>query len=226
MHDHGALHGGKQVLDGVGDEFCDVPPVHYTAGNAPYREGHSGGSTPPLTAPPEDVTFRAAWSLDAFHLHAHVIDPSILVSNDDSMLWNGDEVEIYVAGSPDFSVTYPAGTNVNAIQIGIVPPSGVVGARGVVYLGQSHQPLDSQYFAARLVPGGYEVEVQLPWAGTATPTMAGDTMGFYFGLSAQDTPGVGREEFASLPVPAVSGSTCPHRRRCHGATIGRGVTRR
>ena len=199
----------KQVVDGVGDEFCDVPPVHYTAGNAPYREGHSGGSAPPTTAPPEEVTFRAAWSLDAFHLHAQVIDPTIIESNDDSMFWNGDEVEIFVAGSPDFSVTYPAGTSANAIEIGIVPPSGLVGARGIVYLGQSHQALDSQYFAARLVPGGYEVEVQLPWAGTAKPTQAGDTMGFYFGLSTQDTVGVGREEYASLPVPAVSGSTCP-----------------
>jgi hypothetical protein len=199
----------KQVVDGVGDEFCNIPPVHYTAANAPYREGHSSGSLPPSTAPTEAVTFRAAWSLDAFHLHAHVDDAAIYESNDNSTLWNGDEIEIFVAGGPNFSVTYPGGTDSNSIEVGIVPPAGLVGARGVVYLGQNRQPLDSKYFAARLVPGGYEVEVQIPWQGTAKPTQAGDTMGFYFGLSTQDTAGVGREEYASLPVVAVSGSTCP-----------------
>jgi len=199
----------KQVVDGIGDEFCDIPAVHYTAANAPYREGHTGGSPPPATPPPEDVTFRAAWSLDAFHLHAHVNDPSIYESNDDSMFWNGDEVEVFVAGGPNFTVTYPAGTDANSMEVGIVPPNGLTGARAIVYLGQSHVALDAQYYAARLVPGGYEIELQLPWAGTAKPTMAGDTMGFYFGLSTQDTPGVGREEYASLPVPAVAGSTCP-----------------
>ena len=198
-----------QVVDGVGDEFCNVPAVHYTAANAPYREGHTGGSPPPTTAPPEDVTFRAAWSLDAFHLHAHVTDPSIFVSNDDSMFWNGDEIEVFVAGSLDFTCTYPAGTSANAMEVGIVPPSGLTPARAIVYLGQGHVALDSQYFAARLVSDGYEVELRLPWAGTAKPTMAGDTMAFYFGLSTQDTVGVGREEYASLPVPAVAGSTCP-----------------
>lgn len=199
-----------QVVDGIGDEFCNVPPVHYTAANAPYREGHSGGSAPPLTAPPETVTFRAAWSVDAFHLHAHVDDPSIYESNDNTTLYNGDEIEIFVAGGPNFSVTYPAGTDSNSIEIGVVPPAGLVGARGVVYLGQNRQTLDSQYFAARLVPGGYEVEVKLPWQGTAKPTQAGDTMGFYFGLSTQDTAGVGREEYASLPVTTFAGaSSCP-----------------
>jgi hypothetical protein len=199
----------KQVLDGIGDEFCNVPPVHYTAANAPYREGHTAGSPAPLTPPVEAVTFRAAWSPDAFHLHAHVDDPSIFESTDLTTLWNGDEVEIFVAGGTNYSVTYPDGTNANAIQIGIVPPMGIVAARGVVYLGQTRQPLDSQYFAARLVSGGYEVEVQLPWPGTAKPSQAGDTIGFYFGLSAQDNASVGREEYASLPVVAVSGSTCP-----------------
>jgi hypothetical protein len=199
----------QQVLDGVGDEFCNVPPVHFTAANAPYREGPSAGSPPPLTAPPEAVTFRAAWSLDAFHLHAHVDDPTILESNDNSTLWNGDEIEIFVAGSPNYSVTWPTGTDANSIQIGIVPPSGLVGARAVVYLGTNRQPLDSKYFAARLVTGGYEVEVQLPWQGTAKPTQPGDTMGFSFGLSTSDTVGAGREEYAGLPVAAVTGSTCP-----------------
>jgi hypothetical protein len=199
----------SQIVDGVGDEFCNVPPVTFTTANAPYREGHTAGSAAPLTPPSGSVTFRAAWSLDAFHLHAHVVDPTILESNDNSMLWNGDEIEIFVAGSTDFSVTYPTGTNANAIQIGIVPPSGLVGARGVVYLGQNRQTLDSQYFAARLVAGGWEAEVKLPWQGTAKPTGAGDKMGFYFGLSAQNTAGVGREEYASLPVPAVTGGTCP-----------------
>ena len=35
-------------------------------------------------------------------------------------------------------------------------------------------------------------------------------MGFYFGLSTQDTAGVGREEYASLPVTTFAGaSSCP-----------------
>jgi hypothetical protein len=52
--------------------------------------------------------------------------------------------------------------------------------------------------------------VKIPWQGTAKPTQAGDTMGFYFGLSTQDTAGAGREEYASLPVTLFAGtSACP-----------------
>jgi hypothetical protein len=200
----------KQVVDGIGDEFCNVPPVHFTAGNAPYREGGNGIATaPPFPPPPEEITFRAAWSADAFHLHAHVVDPSIFVNADLNTLWNGDELEIFAAGGSNFTVTYPNGTSANAMEIGVAPPQGLVPARGVIYLGQNRVALDQKYWAVRTVADGYEVEVQLPWAGTAIPAGAGATLGFHLGLSTQDTDGVGREEYASLPVPGLAGSTCP-----------------
>jgi hypothetical protein len=199
-----------QVLDAYADEFCDVPPVHFTAGDAPYKEGETGSMSAPNPPPPEEITFRAAWSTAAFHFHAHIVDPMICVNSDLTGLYNGDELELFVAGGTDFTVTYPTGTSANAISIGISPARGTIPSRAVLYRNQTRTAFDQQYWATRLTADGWEVEVRLPWPGTLMPAAAGATLGFQLGLSMAEVQGGNRVEFATLPIPTgVTGTTCP-----------------
>jgi hypothetical protein len=199
----------SQAVDGYADEFCDIPPVHFTAGNAPYKEGATGSQAAPNPPPPEEITFRAAWSTAAFHFHAHIVDPTIAVDSDVNRLYNGDELELYVAGGTNFAVTFPGGTNDNAMLVGVSPAAGSIPARAIVIKGSTKTALDPQYWAARLVPGGWEVEFRLPWVGTAMPAGPGSQLGFQLGLSMSETPGGGRVEFATLPIPTVATTSCP-----------------
>jgi hypothetical protein len=66
-----------QVVDGIGDEFCDVPAMEFDVATCP--KVLTFGSEP--GALPEKVFLRIAWSPDAFHLHIRVIDPSVSTSS-------------------------------------------------------------------------------------------------------------------------------------------------
>jgi hypothetical protein len=92
----------------------------------------------------------------------------------------------------------------------VAPPKGNTPARATVIAGSTKTPLDPQYWAARLVADGWEVEVKLPWPGTGNaPSAAGATVGFQLGLGMSEQQDK-RIEFATLPIPTVAaGTTCP-----------------
>jgi len=195
-----------QLVDGMGGEFDGITPVVFRASEAPWTD-----VVPPPDLP-ETVTFRAAWSRDGFHIHVHVDDPTVIVNPDASKLWDGDSVEVMVANSTTFTGRFDGSNDGGAIHVGVSPPSGYYDARGVIYVDPVNATyryqLPADWFAARQVPGGYEVEIYLPWAPTTTPPVPGGSIGFQFAINVQDVPTsagaqYGRQLTANLPMRAV-----------------------
>jgi hypothetical protein len=201
----------EQIIDGIGDEFADIPPVTFKVSEAPWVK--------PLPPPnlPEVVTFRAAWSPIALHVHVHVEDPSIFINLDWTRIWDGDSVEFMYANSTTFSGRFDSTRDGGALHVGIAPPGGIFADRGVIYIdpaGASYRSkLSCKLFAARLVDGGYEVEVVLPWdLNTKTPA-AGDFVGFQLAVNVQDVPKdasatYARQLTANLPMMPVDSPGC------------------
>jgi hypothetical protein len=202
----------QQVVDGVGDEFDGITPVVFRASDAPWTD------TVPPPQLPEQVTFRAAWSPDGFHIHVHVDDPIVIVNPDTSKIWDGDSVEVMVANSTTFTGRFDGSNDGGALHIGVAPPAGYYTARGIIYVdpvsGTNYRyPLDNSLYAGRTVPGGYEVEVYLPWAPDTAPLVPGGSIGFQFAINAQDVPTPpdaqnGRQLTANLPMRAVDPAGC------------------
>jgi hypothetical protein len=201
----------SQVVDGVGDEFADIPPITFRASDAPWTD-----PAPPPDLP-EVVTFRAGWSPDALHVHVHVDDPTLFVNSDPTKLWDGDSVEVLVANSTTFTGTFDGTNDGGAVHVGVAPPAGIYPARGVIYVdkpgSQLRYELNSQLFAGRLVDGGYEVELELPWAPTTPAPSSGGSIGFQLAINAQDVPTPagaenGRQLTANLPMRAVDPAGC------------------
>jgi hypothetical protein len=202
----------EQVIDGVGDEFADIVPVIFRASDAPWTD-----VVPPPDLP-ERVTFRAAWSPDAFHIHIHVDDPFLYINDDTTKIWDGDSVEVFVANSTTFSGRFDGVVDGGALHVGVVPPSVSSPApRAVIYVdppGTGYRyPLDARLYTARLVPGGYEAELILPWKPSTAPPVAGGSIGFQFAINAEDAPKPpgaqnGRQLTANLPMRAVDSPGC------------------
>jgi hypothetical protein len=201
----------NQVVDGVGDEFTDITPVVFRATDAPFTD-----VVPPPDLP-EVVTFRAAWSPQGFHIHVHVDDPTIFVNPDPTRLWDGDSIEVLVANSTTFTGRFDGNNDGGAIHVGVAPPNAYYPARGVVYVDPANSTfrfaLDNNLFAARLIDGGYEAEVYLPWAPTTTPPLPGGSIGFQFAINVQDVPTpagaqYSRQFTANLPMRAVDPPGC------------------
>lgn len=185
-----------QVVDGVGDEFCNLPAM--------VVEEADCATTSPAGHPawPGKVTLRVGWSGAALHVHVHVEDSAIIVQPDRARLWDGDAVEIFIAGASG-SALHGAfnGTNDGgAVQLVFTPPSNLFGARGEAFLSRfgAHTALDAALFAGRLVPGGYEIELRYPWASTADTPAAGKRVAFDLALNAQDQGSAGGREFQCL----------------------------
>lgn len=190
-----------QVLDGLGDEFAAVRPVSFTAMDAPFREGRSNGDAPPVKTFPEQITFRAAWSPEAFHMHLRVTDPSIHVGGAGS-LWDGDAVDFMLASSDSFSFGGSAWCAANAIQFRIAPSTPP--ATEIAASGNGTGTVPAEWFAVRVLPSeAYEIELRVPWPGGVAPSGAAARIGFHLGVSIQDQDTGGRELWVTLPVDAA-----------------------
>lgn len=173
---------GTQVIDGIGDEFCTVPGKTFNLSSAAFVEptGAQNGTS--------KATVRAAWSADALHIHVHVDDPNVIVSGGDA--WNGDNVQLFIAGVAPTSPTMDGKANGGANQIFLVPPSGALpGKASTPQAGPSYKS------ASRLVDGGYEVELLWPWIGIPAARAAGDQIGFDMMVGVQDFAQSGGREF-------------------------------
>jgi hypothetical protein len=90
----------SQTVDGVGNEFCNISPTIFRLTDLPYTN-----PTPPPNLPTV-VTLRAAWSESYLHMHIHVEDPNILVDPTGTKLWNGDNVQVFFAGTANLGGAY------------------------------------------------------------------------------------------------------------------------
>lgn len=193
-----------QVVDGVPSEFCGVPATVVDASNAALTVP----SPLPAPLPSEKMLVRAAWSSGGVQLHVHVDDASIRVVPDGRTdLFQGDSVEIFASGVAPTSGSYVTD---HAVQIDIAPPSGTTPARSQVYAQTDTKgPLDSSFWAARLVPGGYELEVRIPWSmlGGVSPA-GGATIGFDVALNVDyDATKDASVAWFAMASRAVSGAS-------------------
>ena len=178
-----------QVVDGAGDEFCSIRAMTFAAVSCP--------TVSPEAAPalPANVSLRVAWSEQAVHLHVRVLDPSVIVQADRAKLWDGDAVEIYIAGAngAELEGAFDGTNDGGAIQLVLTPPSGAFPARGEAFFSRlgEHAAINPSLYAGRLIPGGYELELRFPWPPTANLALPGARVAFDFALDVQDTASAG-----------------------------------
>lgn len=185
----------RQIVDGSGDEFCDIEAMVFDVDSCPTLLP----SEPPDM--PERVYLRIGWSADAFHLHVRVVDPAVLVNPNPDRLWDGDAVEIYVAGASGEKLTgsYNGSNDGGAIQIVLAPPGAGFGTRGRAFFnpgGGVHQnaPISSSIYAGRLTDDGYELELRYPWVAFADPAVPGARIAFDLAVDARsDSDASGRQ---------------------------------
>lgn len=206
---------GSQEVDGLGDEFCDVPGFELNFAN-PAR----GAADLPHSA-----LVRVAWSEDAFHLFAEVEDPDIATNSNIDSLWSGDVIELYLATSAASELQGFFTGRVDGVQLVFAPPTEDQPARAArlfwIENGNSggwRQVREefTQDFASRLTGSGYTMEARIPWSsfGPRAPEMdSGLQIAFNFGLataSSESMQNDAREGAALLFVgpPADGVATC------------------
>ena len=191
-----------QVVDGVGDEFAAIPAQTFALSAAPY--------TNPTPAPdvPEVVTVRAGWSGLALHAHVHVEDPAVVLDSA-STLWNGDNVQFFLAGTANLTGAYEGTEDGGAIHVLVSAPDEADTTRAVVIYQNvvaTTEPFAQGTYAARRVADGYEVELQLTWAANADPRQSGARVGFDLVVGAASSSSVGLELEGGLANNPVSSS--------------------
>jgi len=157
---------GTQLVDGYGDDFCQVPgfllAFDSTAGKINVTSGETAGATYP-----EKATFKVAWSPTHVQVHVEVIDPSVNANKNPSEIWNGDGVEFMI--STNSNVTGLTSSDANTLHVIANSTIGVtVKASG--NSGNHSQISDASQFKAITTSRGYAIEVKLPWPGGVTVT--------------------------------------------------------
>jgi hypothetical protein len=197
----------EQVVDGAGDEFDGIPPMVFEVSGMPYI--NPDRSTPAMAT----VAVRAAWSEDAFVAHVHVVDP-LVMADTGYTLWNGDSVQLFVAGTSALTGAYSGTEDAGAIHVIVAPPDGVSAARAIsiyepCYACVTTAALATSAYAARMVDDGYEVEVRLPWAADAVPRMSGSRIGLDLVIGVGNDAGLGLElEGALRNDPVLASESC------------------
>lgn len=193
----------QQIVDGRGDEFCGIAATKTYATNAAWR-------FPNPPPPGIDTVFytRVAWSSDALHVHVRVEQAQVSVPSSTEELWHGDTFELFASGFDALGGSFANADDPGAIQVLAAPPSAAVGARANVYRNRMLQTfLSPANFAARLVPGGYEIELKLEWATLHGSPVSGARIGFDAGIDVrQDASIVGPKFQAFLGFRAQSGA--------------------
>jgi hypothetical protein len=201
---------GAQVVDGGGDEFCAIPAMSFTVGQMPWVNPSFNANVASV------VTLRVAWSDAALHAHVHVADATVSPSVDPTGLWNGDNVQFFMAGTGTLTGAFTGMDDGGARHCIVAPPSTLLpnGSATDFYEtpgGLVTPALDTSLYATRLVEDGYEVEVRLPWAAHAAARTPGARFGFNFMVGATD--GATLELEAALSNQSPPGPTS-----CAGAT--------
>ncbi|MBN1610943.1 MAG: hypothetical protein JW940_30210, partial [Polyangiaceae bacterium] len=178
---------GTQVVDGIGNEFCNVPPITLEIASAPYVNPNYNDALPTV------AMLRAAWSQEAFHAHVSVRDAAVCPDQYYEELWYGDNVQFFIAGTGTLTGEYLGSSDGGATHIIIAPPASAGDTAEAIQLFESSlgtvytDELASTEYAARLVPDGYEVEIRSPWSEYADAMTSGGRMGFDFIVGASDS---------------------------------------
>ncbi len=180
--------GGTPVLDGAGDEFCDVDAG--VAANPPRTFSLvDADRTIPSPVPAgltQRVTARAGLSSFGLHVFVHVDDPSVVVDLGDYT--QGDAIEIFLRGNTALPLNGDLESDAAQVVV-IIPPTATTSARAAKWLrGKKSASLDGSQFAARRVTGGWEAELHYPWSEILNEASPGQVMGFDLALDVKDDP--------------------------------------
>lgn len=150
---------GTQRVDGADEEFCNLPAAVFFA-----AMGQGASVVPAPASVNARVIARAGADAMGFHAHIHVDETPVTVPT--SSLSLGDSIELYVSASSAMNGLF-------GYEHGADPGVEIVASANAAELltkaGRFVPALGPELFAGRLVPGGYEVELFLPW-----PLMDGD----------------------------------------------------
>ena len=203
---------GPQTVDGLPDEFCRIPfgCVRRRPGEQlPVPE--AGGGDIATTA-----SLCTGWDADGLHMFIQVRQPTMVRPPQGlSFIWNGDAMEVFASVSSSLHGNY--GPNADLGLHVIVAPPGAQPTQATSQWWEDAAvfppSLDPSLYAARLVPGGYDEEIFLPWsvvAGTTvTPPSANAQIALDFACDIQ-APDGSRAFQSTLSYQAPSGTTsCP-----------------
>lgn len=176
---------GTQVVDGQGNEFCNVAPMQLDVDNAAKVITYNA-------EPPEVVTARIAASAAGLHAYVEVVDSNIQVvdtvdtSQSISQVYQGDSIELLFSSSNN--LTGLTGTDSNTLHV-IIPAKGpAVSTKASNTNGVSQgtpTALPTSQYAQRLTSTGYAIEAQLAWPGGTAPS-AGTNIRFDLALNSAD----------------------------------------
>jgi len=188
----------KQVVDGVGDEFCDIASTVVTIKDSPAYLTPN----PPL---PTKMDIRVAWSELGFHGHLKVHD-AIIAVYPPNIPMDTDHVMVMVGGQRGFTGVFdndkldkafvaefvpegPAGLHGfgNTPAVGFLEYAAFTSSSGSCGKSKHSMPKPAQW-ASRLVSGGYEIEFFFPWStlGRTAPPVKGDEIAFNAALFTCD----------------------------------------
>jgi hypothetical protein len=209
--------GGEQIIDGRADEFCGVDETVFDV--------HTGDFTDPKIAPAYVTAVarvRVAWSKVGLHFHFSVKDATFFPTPTSRPHWQGDSIELFIAGHDILTGTYDGVIDKGAMQIVFVPASGTVPARaGIYYNGDNKSELPGAFWTTREIAGGYEIEVGLPWdsIGGIPPYAVGKKIGIDFAVN--DVIDADRTQYfysvyrvVTAPLPSCEVPYCDDRVWC------------
>jgi len=197
---------GTQVVDGVGNDFCGYPGVFFDVldGGATTPEG---GAVPRVGA-----HIQVAWSTAGLHVFVHVDEAVVIPAPSSMFAYNGDAIEVFA--SADGVLTGPFGGDADkALQVIVSPPTGSQAAADEITTSVTGPlpSLPATAYAARLVDGGYDVELHLSWSTLASSPVPSPQGGTWIGLDvACDVHGDGghHQSLLSLHVPTAPPASC------------------
>jgi hypothetical protein len=149
---------GPQNVDGRPSEFCGMQGVPFDVAQ--------GFNPQPPDASTSDIDTTAVlvsgWDMEGLHIFIRV--RQAVVNPPTSLLWIGDGIEVFAAITGTPSGYFGAGGD-EGLQVIVAPTTP---AESVTYWWTAGSdvppPLAPNLYAARIVPGGYNVELYLPWS--------------------------------------------------------------
>lgn len=195
---------GAYAVDGLGTEYC---ASGVWARGFEVKAAMRTTPTPVPAKITERVVVRAVLSSFGYHVHVAVLDdPRIVVDTTDYT--QGDAVELFLRGAKPATGDLVAD---QAVHVVVTPPTATSGPNAAFYVGgKKGAGLPGGAFAGRLVAGGYEVEVVLPWTTVKNEPAPGDKIGFDVAVDVKDDPSLSaREVRAIMSYETVASSpTC------------------
>jgi LCP family protein required for cell wall assembly len=143
---------------------------------------------------PSDLagTYNIAWDADNLYIAIEVSDSAFIQLGTGQTMDHGDSLEIWF----DSQLTADGSSHTlsdDDFRLGLSPgnlTSPVGGPEAYLWLPEKvARPAPEVLIGARLVPGGYAMEIAIPWKLFHNNAEAGQSFGFAMALNDDDTPG-------------------------------------